>query len=779
MKTFIYAIWVIDMAELRRILLSPKRLSTLLLLTLLCLALLIYSFLDGILPNALKNNLEGVKFANSKISQWQELSPGDISALADEEIHRLGDISSWADGYRSEWYGFQSQEEYDKAICGYSYLQTQSGSEQDFRRAINGYQKYLVYIGSLAEYQAGYAEYLSGIQSQAERLAQISIFGDKNSFSNRNILKTAADFTVLEGVSLEFVNGYGLELWLGFAPADFIFVGGIIVIVLGFLEERKKGLWSVVRSCPGGRIGLGISRLLILALGSVLCTLLFSALPLAVSLMLNGKCDFGAALQSLPSFKTCTLNITISQWLCLYFTLKVFSGIAIGLVIWCVLGTVTNPQFSLSVLAGFLVLEYGLYKLLPVQSFANVLKYFNIFSYIHLSSLYTDYLNINLFGQPIGIRGLMLCALPILLILLTVWALCIQAKRYPEGNRDILGALAIRKNAILDIFRTRLTMGGWELYKAFVFGFCAVIVVVIIILGGSLRYNVYIHEPDAWYRAYLKDCEGKITQETEEYFVIARENAGENAELLHALSRLEREVSDTKTRAENGGFEPWIVDEKVYNSYYGEESVDRQRLNGLIAIVFVIFLTAGIGAYEKQSGVTFIVKSTQNGRGSLMARKAATSAVMAAIVWANIYLRELIIFLSEEKPVTLGAAVQNLPSLADFPLKITLGQYIVILYGARLIMLILTGLIVLAIGSLCKNVLMSYIINVGALAFPGLLVVSGVEIMKYASPIIAVSSAEILWNAGGGHMAELIYYAIVSVAVIMIWAIGYIRYKTD
>lgn len=779
MKMSISTIWVTDMTELRRILLSPKRLSALLLLTALCLALLFYSFLGCIEPDILRNNLEGVKYANSKIEQWQELPPEDISALANEEIRRLGYIGSWVDGYRSEWYGFQSEDEYITAISDYPYLQGKTDSNQDFQRALNAYLKYLRYIGSQAEHQAGYSEYLSGIQSQAERLTQISIFGDKNSFSNKNILKTAADFTALDGVSLKFGNNYSLELWLGFIPADFLFVGGIIVIVLGFLEERKKGLWSVVRSCPNGRLSLGISRLGILALGSVICTLLFCVLPLAMSLILTEKCDFGAALQSLQSFKTCTLNITIGQWLFRYFALKILSGIALGLVIWCVLGTVTNPQFSLSVLAGFLVLQYGLYKLLPVQSFANILKYFNIFSYIRLSILYTDYLNINLFGQPIGIRNMMLFTLPILLILLTAWALSIQSKRYPEGNRDILGALAIKKNAVLDIFRTRLTMGGWELYKAFVFGFCAVIVVVIIILGGSLRYNVYIHEPDAWYRAYLKDCEGEITSETEEYFALARENAGENPELLQALNRLEREVSETELRAEAGGFEPWIADEKVYNSYYGEESSDRQRLNALIAIVFVVFLTAGIGAYERQSGVTFMVRSTKNGRGGLAVRKAITSAVMAAIVWADVYLRELILFLTNEKPATLGAAVQNLPSLAEFPLKITLWQYLVILYGTRLCMLVLTSLIVLAIGSLCKNILMSYIVNMGALALPGLFVVSGIEVMKYASPIIAVSSAEILWNAGGGHSAGWTYYVIVAAGATVAGAIGYIRNKTN
>lgn len=755
------------MTELRRVLFDPKRLSVLLLLTALCLALLFYSFMGGIEPNAFRNNLEGAKYANSKTTQWQSLSSEEITVLADEEAQRLRYIGSWVDGYRSEWYGFLSEEEYLSAISDYPYLQSKKDSNQDFQRALNAYMKYLDYISSQAAYQAGYNEYLSGIQSQSERLTQISIFGNENSFANKNITKTAADFAGLDGISLEFSNNYGLELWLSFMPADFLFIGGIIVIVLGFLEERRKGLWSVVRSCRNGRLGLGISRLAILAVGSVVCTVLFSVLPLLVSLILTGKCELNIALQSLKSFKTCTLNITVIQWLLRYFTLKIVSGIAVGLVIWCVLGTVANPQFSLSVLAGFLVLEYGLYKLLPVQSFANVLKYYNVFSYVRLSSLYTDYLNINFFGQPIGIRDMMLCTLPVLMILLTVWAVCIQARRYPEGNRDILGALSIRKNAIIDIFRTRLTMGGWELYKAFVFGFCAVIVAVIFLLGGSLKYKVYIYEPDTWYQAYLKDCEGRITSETDEYFRLAQGYSGENPELMQALSRLEREVAETKESAESRGFEPWIADEKVYNSYYGEASVDRQRLNGLIAIVFVIFLTAGIGAYERQSGVVLLIRSTKYGRGRLISKKAATSAIMTVIVWANIYLRELMIFLSGEKPITLGAAVQNLPSLEYFPLNITLGHYLVILYAVRLIMLIMTGFIVLAIGGLCKNILMSYILNLGILAFPGLLVVSGVEVMKYASPIIAVSSAEVLWNAGDGRTAEWVYYVIIAAAVII------------
>ena len=94
-------------------------------------------------------------------------------------------------------------------------------------------------------------------------------------------------------------------------------------------------------------------------------------------------------------------------------------------------------------------------------------------------------------------------------------------------------------------------------------------------------------------------------------------------------------------------------------------------------------------------------------------------------------------------------------------------------------MLVLTSLIVLAISSLCKNILMSYILNMGALALPGFLVVSGVEVMKYLSSIIAVSSAEILWNAGGTRPAGLIYYAIVIAAAFATGGVGLNRNRSN
>ena len=84
-----------------------------------------------------------------------------------------------------------------------------------------------------------------------------------------------------------------------------------------------------------------------------------------------------------------------------------------------------------------------------VQSILNPLKYFNLFSYIQTSKLYTQYLNIDLFGYPFGIRTLALWALPFLLALFLFGALWVQRNRYPAGNRDWLSKFAHLVNRAL------------------------------------------------------------------------------------------------------------------------------------------------------------------------------------------------------------------------------------------------------------------------------------------------------------------------------------------
>lgn len=765
------------MGEWKRVFLSRQRVFLLALLTAICLVLFFGSLLGNISPNSIRNTFEAAEYGKELYEKWSGMTFAELTQASGAERARLIAYGNWVNGYSFIEQAFDNDDEAKASVADLPYLIAQSDSIEDFNRAYSAYMERLIYIESEIAHLNGYADYLSGIQSQAAQQSQVSIFNQSNSFASKNLQKTAEDFRGLDGVEVSFGNNIGVELWLDFTLADYFFLAAMIVFVLTFLEERKKGLWSVVRSCKNGRLRLGMHRVGILCAASFMCTVLIYVLPFLVSMALNGGIDYlGRPIQSLESFRTCTLNTTISGWLFRYFITKVFSGVMIGLLLWCILGSVSNVQFSLSVLGVILVGEYLLYELLPVQSFMNIFKYFNIFSYVHTSDLYTKYLNINLFGQPVGIRGLMFAVLLIALLTLAVWALLIQSKRYPEGDKDFLSKLSAVLNRIMDVFRSRLTIGGWEVYKALAFEFGAIIIVGILIFTKSLAFNVYIQEPDTWYQMYLSDLEGVIDDTTGEYFERAKSGIKHDSNefaLRNAIQRLEGEVEQIKAVAETGDYEPWLVDQKVYNSFYGTASRDRQRLNATIAIFLLVLCCAGVFAYERQSGVVSTVRSLKRGRGVLFLRKVLVCALMAVVVWVTVYIREFANFITLNGANTLGAPVQNISALAEFPLKVTFGQYLFILYGIRLLMLILTSFVVLAISQCAVNVQLSYILGFSILGIPALLTILGADIMKYLSPLVPISSAEIMWNLGAGTLTAILTWIIWCVIGISILVIGY------
>ena len=138
---------------------------------------------------------------------------------------------------------------------------------------------------SQAEHLRDYAEYLERVQDQAYKMQASSIFNaNRDSFTYRNILKTAADFADCTAEGVRLGNDRAVQDWLAFSLADWGFLAAVLLLVMSFMEERKKGLAAIVRTCPAGRGNLQVSRLLVLLTYCAGMTLLLYFLPLALSL---------------------------------------------------------------------------------------------------------------------------------------------------------------------------------------------------------------------------------------------------------------------------------------------------------------------------------------------------------------------------------------------------------------------------------------------------------------------------------------------------------------
>lgn len=82
------------------------------------------------------------------------------------------------------------------------------------------------------------------------------------------------------------------------------------------------------------------------------------------------------------------------------------------------------------------------------------------------------------------------------------------------------------------------------------------------------------------------------------------------------------------------------------------------------------------------------------------------------------------------------------------------------LYAIRFVMLVCGGFVILLISSFAVNLRTAYLLNVGLLVVPAILAVLGVNALQYVSPLVPVSSAELMWRLGGGDLTALIPWAL-------------------
>ena len=555
-----------------------------------------------------------------------------------------------------------------------------------------------------AEHVRDYEAYLKTVQEQAARMSRSSLFGgDKNSFVYRNIQKTAADFKSLEGIRAEFGSDRAVEQWIAFQTADWFHLLAVILFVLAFLEDRRRGLLALVRSTPGGRKRVTISRLAVLLGVSFVSALLFCGLPLAASFAINGGLsDLGRSIQSLQSFKTCPLHLTVGGWILLYFAVKVVCGFFVGVFFWFILSFLEHIQLAWLVIIGILGAEYMARRFIAPQMALGFLRYLNIFSYISPAELLSRYQNMNFFGWPVGSFTLMAWLLLVLFVLLTAGLMLIQTRRHPFGNRDVLGRLIRGVNRFFDFFRRRLPIGLTEAYKLLFLGGTLIFLLIGVYVGWGLKlsgsdYNPY-SEPDAMVMAqYVKEAKGPITQETWDYLERAQAQLDARPTISNqfrgGLNMLKQEVAERQQKAAEGGYEPWLMDQVTINNYYGEKVWYVSRWNALLVMFFAILCAAPVFAFEEQGGTARLLRSMSRGRSRVFLHKYLVVLLEALVLWAVVFGREWREIREALGREFLAAPAQNAAVFEALPVRISLGGALLLLNLIRLAGLLVTVLV--------------------------------------------------------------------------------------
>ncbi len=708
------------MSELHRILKDRRRLTLLLVLPFLCLGLYLLERMGGEVRG-------GVDYLKAEISAYRENVPRFAVMSAAE-----------AEADQSESYWFDKE--------GSSTLRTTK------------------------LHVTGYADYLARVQTQAKRMASSSIFGkDKDSFTYRNIQKTARDFLTLDGIRVEFGGNRALETWIGFRGGDLLFLLAILVLVLTFFEDKRCGLLPLVRACPKGRRVLALERLGILLLASFVLTLLLCLLPLVMALFLYGGTDtLGHTIQSVEGFRTCTLHVTVGQWIGLYLLVKVLCGFLLGLLFWFVLSFLSQMQLAWLVLLGILGAEYAAWTLIAPQMAISVIRYVNLFAYVFPAETLSGYGNMNFFGYPVGTLVLLLWIFTLLTVSLSAWVVFGAARRRPLGNRNVLGRLVSLWNRAFDLLRSRFSLLTMEGYKLLIISGTVLFLLAAIWYAPKLRYFGYRfgNAEDASYNSYVREAAGPITAETDAYLARARENLadyyGDSDAYEAALDRLEAELETLRERAAVGGYTPWLTEQVRINNVLGPDARSIHRWSGLVALLTLLLVCAPVFSFERKAGTEKLLRTTPKGRGPVLRRKYATVCLEALAIWAILYLRQWTGTLDYIGSASLDAPIQNVRLLSDSPLRVTLKQFLALAFALRLTAMLVVALLVAWISFRAKSWEQAVLAGAVLLLFPGVIyyfdqpwggyisvlpMLTGIELLIPGRTTVLYALASLCWLA--------------------------------
>ncbi|MEA4824997.1 MAG: hypothetical protein VB111_12935 [Clostridiaceae bacterium] len=709
----------------------------------------------------------------------------ELEALS-EELSALGRLSLYAQlSEENEFFG----EMYDELLAeSGGVLEKYADSPLLTDRVARDGLSYAVHIvsGELAHI-TGYRSFIEDMQTRADTMLQASIFAKKGSFSNNNIQKTPKDFAPL--ADLPLMPGYenGIVAVSSFRAGDLLVPAAIFLFcVYLFLHEYDTGLARLVRTTSRGRGKTAAAKLAAL----VTLTAGFSALLYAGTLLLGGILygygDLTRYVQSCPSFRDCTIPMSVGGYLFLLWLTKLGAAVltaAISAFFFAVCG---GGKSAFTALGLYAAASFVCYQFIHAASWLNLLKFVNIFSAWDVYGFYRLYLNINFFSIPLN--RMILCTAAGLLAF--PFCLFYGGRCWANGKAfDFAMRLYGRISVWFTSRRRSRPLSGsvglsrHELRKCFLTG-KAWIYPVAALLVTALAWDT---EPlklatveEAAYKLYANYWSGPLTQEKIDEIEAEAAYINSIPARLEALSEVYRKTGSDEYRTaynelsgyaekRTRGFEtfydqytevlslpgsvaPAIVDTISADYWFDNETRDLWR--GLLCVLLCILACAKIFPLDGERGLTPLLRSTANGRDPLISRKLIAALTAAALIWAFLYAAPFATLLVKYR-LSFVSDTRNTEAFRNLRGGLPIGTLIVFASLLQLLAAFAVSVWTLWLSRRTRKASFGILFATAMFGLPFLLSAAGVDILAALSPVAAFTPYQAVVTLGARSFAYI------------------------
>lgn len=602
-----------------------------------------------------------------------------------------------------------------------------------------------------------YEEYLNGIDESAKRLTSTSLFADPDSFSYRNIAKTPADFAHLKGSELKIAPSKGVEEATGFLATDLIALLMIMTAAVTIVtREKELNQITLSRTAFKGRASLGTAKLFACFSAAFVSIILLYGVNFTVSYFTYGFGDLSRQIQSVYDFNGSNLKISVLQYFALFLSAKLAVYCLISGLIYLVTVISRTAARVYGILAVILAAETSLYYSIPSTSYLCPIKYINIFAYANTDSLFSNYLNLNLFGYPVNYIAVFTASVFVLVLAFSV----ISAAAFSK--------LTTIKSCSKKIGLKRISVFGGrtvnlflqECYKIFIMGKVLPILIVFAAIVG-ITYNQinesFSSADDVYYKQYMLKYEGEYTPEKQKLIDEEERNFSETqAEMLEEMANTDGDIifvmmkyqrilapqnAFEKVKAHVEYLQTTENGEFVYDSGYklltGDESAGNNDLTlGLTAMAMVIFCLVYVYSVEYQTGANILLRTSAKGRGITFLHKLIIGLTIVTVIYFLTYFPYFYNVLSAYGTRGIDSPICSIEAFSGWSMSIK--GYLIFISAERYLALIIAMLIIYLLSCKLKSIISTFLASTAVLILPILLSLLGIEVFNYVllNPIL-------------------------------------------
>lgn len=604
-----------------------------------------------------------------------------------------------------------------------------------------------------------YESYIRSVIKEAENLTSISIFADENSFSYKNALSTAENFSTLINVNTTFDSSYGVNMATDFVLTDLIVILVLFIVCEALIgRERNIGITSLQKTCKYGREKLAFSKITASFIAVFIICVLFYGSNYMISALTYGFGNVFRTIQSVDGFANCLLKINVLQFLALFFAFKLIVMFLLCLIINLVSMISGSRMGGYVIFAVLFFISYIFTIAFDDNSSAMWLKYINLFKFTDTKGIISSYRNINIFGYPINCLAVSFAFVCVILFALAILSIVVYS------NKNILPYSKYKQLLPIKFKRAaeHTSVITHEIYKALITNKAGLFILALIIVQAAvnLTFPISLNEEEKYEKFYFSYFAGDFNNEKKEEIQAKLDSFEKSKSELSALTADYENglISESEYLLRSSEYSDMTEEYQKFNKYvvpYYEYLCNQQEAGNEVSVMFyrgndillgvsgdlsniyclvlyaiIIICTVPLFTCEYEGGMINLLKSSKTGIKKLIVKKLICSFLIVLALNIAVYLPYFLRIIEAYGIEGLNNTAVSIPSLEGLPCDTTVLQVIIFVFAVRVFVSLLITAIIAAVSVFAKNTIVAIAISVLMFILPLLLPINNVNILN-------------------------------------------------